>query len=494
MGAGPGWIALLAFLLGGGGSDLLDYIPPDDFWNQKQVQISVKSMAKELKPAAAADVAKLIDDLNSPDAAVREAASGKLVAAGAAALPALREAEHSPSPQIAASAKALIAKIDAANRPASVRRLMAIKALGDLKDKAAIPILQPLLKSDEPFVADYAGEAIDRIDGKPLKRRRPVDLRRDVWLLPGECRCVGQLLGPPGGAVSIKDGMKYIPQPPGSDPAVIANEVIRMITQSAETVGNVRVDAINFGVSGDIGDHSGFVVGIARGRFDARALSDVLHKRQVPSNVVAGVEIFQPPGGESAVFFPSDEYAVAMGGPRGNDLPVRQVLDAINKQQTKLKDVAEMKKLIEATPPDQPAWAVMRVTPAYAQAPVFAGFDTVRLTSSRTADGMTLAVEAAGSDPAKAKAAADVVNAGARQAAEQTRRMEQFMPSLKVVADAMSTTRCEAKGGDATLNVQLTGEGSALFLLPMLGFSAHAEARPAPQVAPNPPPAPPATR
>lgn len=489
MGAGPNWIALFAlFALGRGGSDLLDYLPPDAYWNQKQVQVSVESMAKELKPAAAADVSKLIDDLNSPDAPVREAASGKLVAAGAAALPALREAAHSPSPQIAASAKGLIARIDTANRPASVRRLMAIKALGNLKDKAAVPILQPLLKSDEPFVADYAGEAIDRIKGKPFQRRRPADLRQDVWLLPAECRCVGQVLGPSGGAVSIKEGMKYFPQPPGNDPAVVADELIRLVTRAAENVGNVRLDAISFGVSGDIGDRAGFVVGIARGRFDARALTDVLRKQQVPSNAVAGVEVFQPPGGESAVFFPSDECAVAIGGPLGKHLPIQQVLDAINKRQTKLKDVPEMKKLIDSAPPDAPVWAVMHVTPAYAQAPVFAGFDTVRLTSTRTADGMAVVVAAAGSNPEKAKVAAETVNAGARQAGEQIRRMQDFMPSLKVVADAMSTAKCEAKGGDATLTAQLSGEGSALFLLPMLGFSAHAESQHAPPVAPNPPP------
>ena len=492
MAAGPSWIALLAFLLGGGGSDLLDYIPPDAYWNQRQVQVSVESMGRELKPAPAADVSKLIEDLNSPDAPVREQASEKLAAAGEGAVPALRDASHSPSPQIAASAKGLIARIEAANRPASVRRLMAVKTLGELKNKTAIPLLEPLLKSDKPFVADYAREAIDKIDGKPVQRHRPANLRQDVWLLPDGCRTVGQVLAPSGGSVSIRDAMKSFPQPPGSDPAVIAQELTRMLNQTVDTLGNVRLDAVNFGVSGEIGDRLGFVVGIARGLFDARAIADVLHKLQVPSHAVSGLEIFQPPGAESAIFFPSDEYAVAIGGPRGNDLPVQQVVDAFKKRHAKLKEVAEMKKLIDSAPPDQPVWAVMKVTPSYAQAPVFAAFDTVQLTSTRTPDGMDLVFVGMGNDPEKAKAAADVANAGARQAVEEIRRMEQFMPPLKIVADAMATVKCDAKGGDATLTAQVTGEGSALFLLPMMGLSAHAEVRQAPAaVAPNPPPPPP---
>jgi len=489
MAAGPSWIALLAFLLGGGGSDLLDYIPPDAYWSQRQVRVSVESMAKELKPAAAADVSKLIDDLNSPDAPVREQASEKLAAAGAGALSGLREAAHSPSPQIAASAKGLIARIDAANRPASVRRLMAVKTLGELKNKAAIPILEPLLNSDEPFVADYAREAIDKIDGRPVLRRRHANLRQDVWFLPDGCRTIGQVLAPASGPTSIKDALKSVPVSPGQDRAAFEEELTHMLLQAADAVGNVRLDAISIGISGEIGPRSGYVVGIARGRFDARALADVLHKQQVPSNAVDGVEVFQPPGGESAVFFPSDDYAVAIGGPGGRDLPIQQFLDALKRQQTKLKAVAEMKKLIESAPADQPVWAVMKVTPTYAGAPVFAGFDTVQLTSTRTPKGIDLVFVGTGNDPAKARAAADMANAGARQAVEALRRMQQLIPPFKIIGDAMSTAKCVAKGGDATLTAQVTGEGSMLFLLPMIGFSGHAEMQPAPAaVAPNPPP------
>ena len=484
MAAGPAWITLLALLLGGGGSDLLDYIPPDAFWKQKQVQVSIESMSRELKPPpAATDVSRLIDDLNSPDAPVREQASQKLVAAGTSALSALREASRSPSPQIAASARGLIARIDAANRPTSVRRLMAIRALGEMQRKDAIAVLEPLLKSDEPFVFEYAREAIDQLNGKPVRRERPNNLRSDVWLLPDSCRAVGQLIAPTTGPISIKDAMRNLPLMPGQDPAAMQEQMTRMLVQAAEAVGNVRLDAMNFGVSGDIGENSGYVIAIARGRYDARAIADVLHKQQLPSHPIGGMEVFQPPGGESAIFFPSDQYAVAIGGPRGRNLPVEQVLDAIHHHQGKLKDVPEMKQLIDAAPPDQPLWAVMKVTPAYAQAPIFAPFDTVALGTTRTDKGIDLTFSGSGNHPEKAKAAADLVNAGAQQAVQELRRMQPFMPPMKVIADAMATVKCQPTGGNATLTAHIEGEQSLLLMLPMFGMSLHAEAGPATQPA-----------
>ena len=485
----PIWI-ILAFLTGGGGSDLLDYVSPDVYWKDKQVQVTVDAMAGELKPAAAADVSRFLDDLNSPDAQVRQAAAEKIVAAGPGALPQLREASKSTAPQIASTARALINRIEQADRAASVRRLMAIRMLGQMKDKQAAELLRPLLTSDEPMVADYAAAAIDQLDGKPARRRHPENLRDDVWLLPDGSRAVGQLLAPSEVPPGLAQQLKKIVLPPGQDAAAMEQQITRALTPIAEALGNVRLDAISFGVAGDVGDKSGYVVLIARAKYDSRAAADFLHKQNVPSSPMGTAEVFQPAGAQMRLCFPSSEYAVLIASPRDIAPPMVDVLNAISTRQSKLKEVAEMKRLIENVPADQPLWATMKVTPAYAQASLLAPFETVDLRSAQQADGTHLTITGNGSKPDAAKNATQMINGGIANAVDQLRRQEQFMPSFKAFADALQTAKCDANQGNATLTAILPPGQSGLLMLPMM-FMARATAAPAPppvQVAPAPGP------
>jgi hypothetical protein len=62
------------------------------------------------------------------------------------------------------------------------------------------------------------------------------------------------------------------------------------------------------------------------------------------------------------------------------------------------------------------------------------------------------------------------------------------MPSMKPLADALATVKCESQGGNATLTAKMPGMQSGLFLLPMTTFGGIHEVAPATQ--PAPPPAP----
>jgi hypothetical protein len=474
-------ITLLSVLIGGGGSDLLDYVSPSAYWKDKQVAVSVQAMAKELAPAPKADVSKLIDDLNSTDPQTREQSATKLIDAGPAAMPALREAAASPSPQIALSAKRLMARIEEANRPALIRRLMAIRELGELKNKEAMAVLEPLEKSDEPFVADYAREAVDQIDGKPIERRHAASLREDIWLLPAGCRAVGQILGPTNGPIAIEQAIKQSPLPQKADPETMIHTMTGMLIKSAESVGNLRIEALSIGIAGDVGDQSGYVVLIARGQYDSHAVAEFAHKQQMPANVVSGVEVFQPPGAEMALMFPNNQYAVLIASPRGVDLPIEEILTAIRTKQGKLKDVAEIKKLVDQAPADQPIWAVAKVTPAYAKGPVLAPFDTIELRSKRVDKHVQVTITGAGTDPAKAKAISDMVNEGARSAVEEMKRMEEFDPSFKIIEEMMKSVNCQATGGDATVNAKMEMSQAGLLIFPTMFMgraSVHGEVEP----------------
>src|SRR5215210_8548399 len=68
-------ITLITFLLGAGGGDLLDYVPSDAYWKAKEVTITLDVLTKDLRPTPLAEVADLVGQLDSPDAAVRDAAA-----------------------------------------------------------------------------------------------------------------------------------------------------------------------------------------------------------------------------------------------------------------------------------------------------------------------------------------------------------------------------------------------------------------------------------
>src|SRR3954468_2875328 len=187
-------VTLITFLLGAGGGDLLDYVPTESYWKAKQVTVTPEQLVGDLRPTPVAQVGELVAQLNSPDAAVRDAAAAKIRAAGPGAIPALKEETDSEIVEVARRAKALIQEITADMKPASVRRLMAIRTLGERKEKAGLDVLRPLLESKEPFVAEYAARAVARIEGKPYERQRPEgQMKQDVWLLPANCAVVGQL-------------------------------------------------------------------------------------------------------------------------------------------------------------------------------------------------------------------------------------------------------------------------------------------------------------
>src|SRR4051812_3964169 len=94
------FLTLLLCLLTGGGNDLLDYLPTESYWREKKVEVSVAQMVAQLAEKPAADVAALVKDLGSPDAATRDDAAAKIRAAGTSAMKPLQDAAQSPDVEL----------------------------------------------------------------------------------------------------------------------------------------------------------------------------------------------------------------------------------------------------------------------------------------------------------------------------------------------------------------------------------------------------------
>jgi hypothetical protein len=479
---GLGVFAVLFALLSGGANDLLDFVPSDAYWRAKQVTVSVDALAAELNVEPPADVAKLIRGLGESDFARREEAARRIRATGPAAIPALEKAVDDADPEVVSRVRTLIGEIRQASRGAAVRRLLAIRTLGEMKDARALAALRPLLASTEPFVADYAGRAVAQIEGKalPVRGASAEALRADLSLLPANCGAVAQVSFGGSAPVSIDKALKDVPAEPGEDRRATLDALTAGVIGVAEKVGNVRVEAVTLGVADDVGDREGFVVAVVRGRWDAQAVREVVRPIFPTWKTVDGVEVAMPHA-TGALAMPSDERLIAWAGPVEEKMPIQAVLAAAREGKGPLLGNAEMAKLIGAVDPKAAAWAVCRVTPAYRAAPVLGQFETVTLTAVRERGGMNVKVSGVGADAGAVKNAVDMVNKQLVTAKMEVPKLAEQVPTLKPVAEFVKSMACEADGVRATLTGRFEGEPASLLAVPMGLVGHRAQVVPPPQ-------------
>ena len=471
-----GLVTLITFLLGGGGSDLLDYLPTDAYWKVKEVVVTPEVLTATLKPTPVAEVGELVRQLDSPDAAVRDAAAAKIRAAGAGAIPTLQEETDSEIVETAQRAKALIQEITADMKPQSVRRLMAIRTLGERREQAGLDVLRPLLESKEPFVAEYAARAIARIEGKPFER--PLDaegMKKDLWLLPAQCAAVGQFAPRGGLAVPFDQALAPMQIRPEQK-----EERLQILTESvlelAERVGNVRIDGVTIGLSGDIGVRSGFLVAIIRGQFDRVAFSELVRQQGTPAGNTDGFDVFQPDG-ESAMFFASDTQAVFMAAPAGTALPLKAMTAAVKAGKGGLDAAADIAPLIKSADTTQPLWAVAHTTPEIRQFIAFGGFDTVSLAATQDGSTFQIRLAAEGSDAAKTAASVQELTAQLASAKKWFESNSPVMPPLKPVTQFLRSITHQLDG--TRLTATATFRGPVTATLVFLEFP-YAQAKPEP--------------
>lgn len=476
---------MMMALLSGGATDLLDFVGSEAYWKEKKVAVSVEQLLSELKTPEGADVTVEIAALGLGNFAQREAAAKKILAVGPAALPQLQKSVDDPDAEIANRVRGLIQQIQLASKANEVRRLMAIRTLGERKEAGALGALRGLAGSKEMFVADYAARAIAQIEGKPLPVReaKAADVKSDLSLLPANCGIVGQSSLSSNKSVSLDQLLKDIPAQPGENREEMLKSMTGALIQTAEQIGNVRVEAVTFGVAEKVGPQDGFFTVIIRGQYDAKAVGLMLGKQgHLQPNAIDGVEVFTP---EKNVMFAlvSNERAVGMVGVE--KMPVKELIAAVKQNKGTLHENADLAKLMATVDTASRMWAVCKVSDSYREAPVIAPFDTITLVGKQEKDRMNMTVKGAGTDAAKVEAAVNMVNSGLGQARQGAAEMQKAVPALKPIAEFLNSIECKAEGKNATMTASMQGDTPAIILAPMLLFTARNEARPAPaQVAP----------
>ncbi|MBM4034729.1 MAG: hypothetical protein FJ291_23540 [Planctomycetes bacterium] len=403
---------LTMLLVSGGGNDLLDYVQTKAYWQLKGVNVTVAAMTGELGPAKA-------------------------------------EGGEAAEPK-------------AAPRAAAVRRLMAIRTLGELKDAQALPALQPLLKSTALFEADYAQQAIAAIEGKPFERPRASarQMAGDPWLLPADCGIVGQVSMAPGKPLDIEKALKELaPGLPEQDPNALLPEVTNQLVSAAEQVGNVRLEGVTLGISGEVGDDKGFVVMIARGQYDAKRVAALLHETgDYKAEKSDGLEVFRGEEEEPNLIVVSNDCLVLFAGAEAEKLPVAATVAALKKGSGALTPESALGKLIKAADTAQPLWAVVKMTPTYREGgPMLAPFDSMSLVGRAAKDAQTLELVAMGTDAQKVAAAVAELEKSVKEGREEMAKVAGQMPMLQPAVDFLGSVKAKADGAKATVTASLKG-------------------------------------
>jgi hypothetical protein len=390
--------------------------------------------------------------------------------------------------------KGLIRQIHVASKANSIRRLVAIRTLGEMKKAEALPTLKGLLDSKEMFVADYAARSVAQIEGKPLPARGATaqQLKADVALLPADCGVVGQVSFVNRKPVAIEGFVKNLPKDAtGEDPAKTIGMLNSFLISTLESIGNVRVESVTFAVADTIGDKDGYVTLLVRGKYDREAVGAFVRTMFPQMPAIEGVDVLSPDE-HVAVAFATDDYIVASAGASQDKLPTKPLLAAIRTGKGELMTNAQMAKLIASADTTGRIWAVASVSPAYRGADILKPFDTLVLTTKEENGTLSLKVTAAGSNPADVKAGVDKVNQQLDAARRELPQGVAQLPFLKPLLDLVQSMKCEAAGANATLTGAYQGDPAGLLAIPFAAFgvrTAHepvAPPQPAQQAQPQP--------
>ncbi|HUT60629.1 MAG TPA: hypothetical protein VNA25_22520 [Phycisphaerae bacterium] len=460
---------LLFAVLCGAGHDLLDMMPTEAYWQAKGVTVSAETMLAELTPPAKPDAAEWIAKLGHEKADVREEATKKLQGMGAAILPQLQAAAKSDDAEVAARANMLIGKITGGGaRAAEVRRLMAIRTLGELKAADALPALKKLTASKELFVAEYAKAAVAAIEGKPYKRPATdaKAFQEDLWLLPRNCGLVAQVASSGQPLPKLQDWIATMGGPGAPDgprasapdgPEAMTRRFTEMLIKAAEQVGNVRLDGLTFGLSDNVSNKTGFLVLVARGQYDSEAVAGLLARgrRAQGPETVEGLKVYRPER-EFAIMVPSTDRLVVVGGPARKDpLPVEAMAKAIKTGKGELANNTEMAKLIQATDRTGPVWAVARIGEAYQKAEFLRAFHTVTLTSTQGKELLELNLRAEGGEPNEVAQSYAIMEKGLAKLRGEIARHADEAPPLKTFAEVLQAIQLHLDGKVVTATAKL---------------------------------------
>jgi hypothetical protein len=371
-------LMLLAFLCVAPDGNLPQFLatPPRDFAALVSPEMALETVGAPTDEAALiallktgaeespgmADLAQAIRDLGAGEFAVRKKARETLAAAGAAARPLLEEAETSEDPEVAMSARELLAELRGAGMRITrdeameyAKRLFAMRLLEERKSEAALPALRTVAGGADITLRAAAQEAIAVIEGRGLPERSAKEGLEQVRdMLSAEMALVIVMDGTRNASTMTlaeyaEPLLKKISAADPNDAHVNdhdAGAAERMAEQMISAVGmcgNMRIDAITLVVPNKVVDDHGYAGLIFKGLCDPKRLGAVIGAEIDQARVVHGHTVYSERYDPAFCILDENTLLISVGGGRDGEHMV-QFLNAMFAENKKplgtLQDVA----------------------------------------------------------------------------------------------------------------------------------------------------------
>lgn len=428
MGMGFIEILLLIVMNGGGGTDLLDYVPTDTYFEQH----SVLAVTAEAMTRIAQD-----QDAKPTD------------------------------------------------------RLMAIRALGEMGDEASLAVLEPLTDSAEPFVGGYARRSVAWIRGDDPEPIEPVDadlMDADLALLPSEVQIIGQSRGLTlnTGPVDLKAMLSNLAAASGESVDDMVDQIAYQVLELVEVLGNIRLDTLTFGMSvREDGNGPGIVMVVARGQYDRSRLLQMFEEEESDMAFfsIDDIEVASAAHewGEQFVFMmPSDERMVFMFSEReGTQMPIDETAMLIQDGETEpalggvLLD--ELEHIDRST---TPIWMAMEVPAGFKHgeaAEVLGAFDAVRMVGhANEAGDLVVDAWARGEDAGAVNQTVGVIRGYIIEGIEELSEEMQFDPAMAEmfgpIVQMLQSIEMTVEGTEVTGTMTLPNAGSGMMQMLFMGM------------------------
>ncbi|HMO25204.1 MAG TPA: HEAT repeat domain-containing protein, partial [Tepidisphaeraceae bacterium] len=427
---------------------------------------------------------QLIEQLDAPDFRERERAEQALRRMGRAALEPLRNARSDPRPEVSSRAESILQQIETDLAGEGIRRLMAIRTLGERRVEAAIPALKTLLDSQDAFVAEHARRSIARIEGRsiPTHEIAPEARGAQLAMLPDTLGVVAQTILPASGAATnLRETFRPIAEAFGAEQDIesMLDEMTRGLLEVANRTGNLRVNLITLGVSGDVDNQPHFIV-LVQGQWNASSVGTLLAEQVEAARVIEDASVY-PLGGEAAVIIASDTQAalvIASGEP---EALWTSVVRAMRTGQGGFAG-SDLAKLVRPEHTSADTWVVARITESYRREEFFRAFDDLWETGHRQDGKARIAGAARGSDRDAVEQRLVQMKAGVDEALGDLRQMARNAPQAKPALDLLESMRFEMDGTTIRASAEIEGDPRMIVGAMLMGMSGRARAVPPPDV------------
>lgn len=420
-------ILMLIVMNGGGGTDLLDYVPTDFYWQQQGVR--------------AVNVDAMVNILEDDDAG-------------------------------------------------NVERLMAIRALGELRDDSAVAVLEPLVDSNEPFVGHYALRSLAWIAGEDAGPAAAVSMElldADLALVPSDMSMVAQSrgLGQATGPMDLKELLPDMGPAGGPGRDEMIQDLAMQVMELVDQIGNVQLDALTFAMGfHEDQDEPSAVMVVARGQYDRTKLVGLLEETgEMDLFSIEDIEVGQSTsewGEQVVVMMPNDGRLVFMfTETEGVMLPIDDVAMLIEDGETEPALAGVLLDQLDAIDREQtPVWMAMEVPAMLKQnepGEFFGAFDAIRFIGEVNDEGdLAVSWVAQGTDAGAVAQTADVIRGYIAEGIMELEESMEYEPEMKAMYEPilgmLRSIELTPEGDTLTGGMTLPGSGGGLLSMFWMGF------------------------